>query len=87
MNKNTYKKPAPVATVEQEPIQQKPISLGKVKVTHPCLRRRVGPSTDSQVLSLITDFGVFNIFEEKDGWGKLEDGSWIMLSFTKKISK
>lgn len=57
----------------------------KVKVNHPSLRRRAAPSTDARVLGLITDQGIYDIYEATQGWGRLEDHSWIMLQFCSKI--
>ena len=68
-----------------EPIISKPDKLYEVKVRHPSLRRRREPSTDSEILGLITDKGVYSIYVENQGWGQLEDGSWIMLEFTNKV--
>ena len=68
-------------------IEIKPTVLYKVQVTHPSLRRRAEPSTDSEVLGLITDMGEYEIFAEVGGWGKLKDNSWIMLQFCHKIKE
>ena len=57
----------------------KPEKLYTVQIMHPSLRRRTIPSTDGIVLGLITNLGQYDIFEEKDGWGRLKDDSWIML--------
>jgi len=56
-----------------------------VKVIHCNLRKRANASFDSNIIGNITDMGVYTIIEEFDGWGKLEDGSWINLKFTEKI--
>lgn len=62
-----------------------PVSLYDVLVIHPSLRRRAGPSIESEVLGLITDKGRYSIYAEVGEWGKLKDNSWIMLRFTTKI--
>lgn len=54
----------------------------QVKVTAKLLNCRLEPSLDGQVLNLIKMGEVHNIVAEKDGWGQLENGSWINLSFT-----
>ena len=56
----------------------------KVKVTHPSLRRRNAPN--GNIVGVITDRGQYDIFEERDGWGRLSDNTWIMLQFTNKLS-
>ena len=61
--------------------------LYKVRVTHPSLRRRAEPSKNAEVLGLITDMGIYEIYKEESEWGQLKDKSWIMLSFTKKIKE
>ena len=40
---------------------------------------------NGKVLGLITDKGIYGIYEEKDGWGRLENGYWTMLQYTSKI--
>ena len=66
--------------LEKEEI--KPTALYKVQVTHPSLRRRRAPNLQAKVTGLITDKGYYEIFDEANGWGKLENGDWIMLSYT-----
>ena len=66
---------------------KQPTALYSVKVTHPSLRRRSEPEVADNIVGLISDKGIYNIYAEVGGWGKLEDGSWIMLQFTKKISE
>lgn len=58
--------------------------LFEVQVTHPSLRRRSTPEIAENVVGVITDRGIYKIYDERDGWGQLEDGSWIMLQYTKK---
>lgn len=75
-----------IPEVHEEPMEiEEPVApTYTVKVTHPSLRRRQAPSLSAPVLGLITDQGQYEIFEEQDGWGKLEDNSWISLEFTTK---
>lgn len=58
-----------------------------VQVTHPSLRRRNAPALSGKEVGLITDQGIYEIFDENNGWGKLENGDWIMLSYTKVVDK
>ena len=58
-----------------------------VRVTHPSLRRRRAPALSGEEVGLITDQGIYEIFDENNGWGKLENGDWIMLSYTKVVDK
>ena len=53
-----------------------------VKVAHPSLRMRKAPNLQAEVAGLITDQGYYKIIDEANGWGKLENGNWIMLSYT-----
>ena len=71
---------------EHKPVTR-PISLYQIRVDHSSLRRRAEPSLEGEVLGYITDKGMYNIYSEVGGWGKLEDGSWIMLQYTSKIKK
>ena len=55
-----------------------------VKVNY-ALNVRKGPSYDADIVGTITDYGVYTIVDEKDGWGKLKSGfGWIKLEFTEK---
>lgn len=58
-----------------------------VKVTHPSLRRRRAPALSGEEVGLITDQGIYEIFDEVNGWGKLENGDWIMLSYTQVVQQ
>ena len=61
-----------------------------VRVSIPDLNIRRGPGTSYSKTGKFTGVGVFNIVEEKDGWGLLKayqekrDG-WISLAFTTRI--
>ncbi len=61
-----------------------------VRVSIPDLNIRRGPGTDFPKTGKFTGVGVFNIVEEKDGWGLLKayqekrDG-WISLAFTTRM--
>ena len=65
-----------------EPTEDKKKKIYTVKVTHPSLRRRAAPNLQAEILGLITDQGYYDIYDEANGWGQLEDGSWIMLVYT-----
>lgn len=69
----------------KKPNVECPFPIYVVRVTHPSLRRRAAPTLRAEVLGFITDKGIYDIFEERDGWGRLEDGSWIKLEFTEKL--
>lgn len=43
---------------------------------------RGAPSTQAEIKGIITDMGIYTIVDELNGWGKLENGNWIMLSYT-----
>lgn len=70
----------------EEPKIEEPIEPAfkpyKVRVTHPSLRMRRAPSTQAEEVGLITNRGIYTIIDETNGWGKLENGNWIMLSYT-----
>lgn len=57
----------------------------KVKVIHPSLRMRRAPNIQAEVYDLITDQGIYTIVDEVNGWGQLENGCWIMLSYTQIV--
>lgn len=68
-------------------IQDVPAILFNVKVTHPSLRRRSTPEIAKNVVGIISDGGIYPIYDQNGDWGKLEDGTWIMLKYTEKISE
>lgn len=68
-------------------IEHMPEPLFKVRVIYPSLRCRSTPEIGENVVKTITDKGIYQIYDVRDGWGQLEDGNWIMLQYTKKISE
>ena len=61
-----------------------------VRVSIPDLNIRRGPGTDFPKTGKFTGVGVFNIVEEKDGWGLLKAyqekrNGWISLAFTTRM--
>lgn len=58
----------------------------KIMVNTGALNVRKGPGTNYGVAKVIRKGQIFNIVEEKSGWGKLSDGSgWVSLNYTKKV--
>lgn len=68
-----------VPEVEEE---LKPIKTVKPKIN--ALRAHSAPSMESECTKVINSIH-YDIYKEQDGWGMLEDGSWILLSFTNKV--
>lgn len=63
-----------------------PVSSYKVKVQVSALNIRDGAGIQYKINGCITDFGVYTIVEEKNGFGKLLSGAgWICLDYTKRI--
>jgi len=56
-----------------------------VRVTATALNVRTGPGTTYKVAQCIRDRGVYQIVEEKNGWGRLNTGGWISLQYTKNV--
>ena len=56
-----------------------------VRITATALNVRTGPGTTYKVVQCIRDRGVYQIVEEKNGWGRLDTGGWISLQYTKNI--
>lgn len=69
----------------QEPVKEEapetPTTY-KVRVTSNSLRIRRAPSTQAEIVGYITDHGTYEILDEVNGWGKIEEDNWIMLSYT-----
>ena len=57
-------------------------ALYKVKITHPALRIRRAPNIQAEVVDVIRDEGIYEILDEANGWGKIDENKWIMLSYT-----
>ena len=80
------------STVEEinEPVtvlSEEILPLFSVKITHPSLRRRSTPEIAENVVGVITDRGIYEIYNVNGDWGQLQDNSWIMLKYTEKISE
>lgn len=75
---------APEIEIKEE-IKPEKDFLYKVKVMHPSLRMRRAPNTQAEVYDLIKDQGIYEIVDEVNGWGKLKNGCWIMLSYTQIV--
>lgn len=54
----------------------------QIKVTANLLNCRLQPSMSAKILSVIKMDEVHNVVAEQNGWGQLENGSWINLKFT-----
>lgn len=74
----------PEIVAVEEPAIEAPKTY-KVHVTHPSLRKRAMPNLGAYVAGIISDQGIYEIFETVNGWGRLEDGNWIMLSYTEIV--
>ncbi len=48
--------------------------------------RRTGPGKNYPAKSRLPKGSLATVYETKDGWGKLYDGTWIMLSLTNRVS-
>ena len=54
----------------------------QIKVTVKLLNCRLQPSMSAKILGTIKMDEIHNIVAEQNGWGQLENGSWINLEFT-----
>ena len=70
-----------VVDIEPETAPEAPKKY-RVKVTHSSLRMRKAPNLQAEIAGYIQDEGYYDIVDEANGWGKLENGNWIMLSYT-----
>ena len=57
----------------------------KVKITASTLNVRKGGSTKYAILRTVKKNTTHTIVKEQNGWGELETGGWISLSYTKKV--
>ena len=75
-----------VVEVKAEKVEEPkaPFSEYKIRVNHPCLCVRKGPSTDYEQVGLIVDRGIYKVLDEENGFGKIGEDQWIMLSYTTK---
>lgn len=59
-----------------------------IMITGDVVNVRAGASTKYKVNTQVKQNQLYTIIDEKDGWGRLKNGSgWICLDFTKKIEK
>ena len=71
--------------------ENKVINETKVRVTANALNVREKPNTNSKILTVIRDKGIYDIIAESNGigatkWGKLKSGAgWISLDYVKKV--
>ena len=57
-----------------------------VMITADVLNVRAGAGTNYKVNTQVKKHQLYTIIDEKDGWGKLKNGSgWISLEFTQKV--
>lgn len=54
----------------------------QIQVTANLLNCRSFPSMSAKIIGVIKEKEIHNIITEQGGWGQLENGSWINLSFT-----
>lgn len=57
----------------------------KVKVNTSSLNYRTGPSTKYKIKGTYKKGKIVTIKSTKNGWGKMSNGYWIKLSYTKKV--
>ena len=59
-----------------------------VIITGDVVNVRAGAGTNYKVITQVKQHQLYTIVDEKDGWGRLKNGSgWICLDFAKKIEK
>ena len=56
--------------------------VNQIKVATKLLNCRFQPSMSSKIMGTIKMDEVHNIVAEQNGWGQLENGTWINLKFT-----
>ena len=54
----------------------------QIKVTAKLLNCRLQPSMNAKIHSVIKMDEVHNVVDTQNGWGQLENGTWINLKFT-----
>ncbi len=60
--------------------------LYKVKIICPLLNVRCGPDLNYKIMQRIINNEIYSIFEEQNGFGKIDQNEdlWIKLEFTEK---
>ena len=56
--------------------------VNQIKVATKLLNCRFQPSMNSKIMGTIKMDEVHNVVAEQNGWGQLENGTWINLKFT-----
>lgn len=54
------------------------------KVTATALNVRKGPSTNYNVIKVLSAGTKVTVYEEKSGWGRIANGQWVSMSYLKK---
>ena len=67
-----------------EVINKKPAAKNQVKVTANVLNVRSGAGLNHAVKATVRKGSVYELLEEKDGWGKIS-GGWISLQYVEKV--
>ena len=71
---------------EDKILEAKPkVEEKKIKVAVPLLNVRGGPGYNNAVVEQVTDGKIYDLLEEKEGWGRIADNKWVMLQYTVKI--
>jgi len=73
----------PIGEQPEEP--PTPVILKRVQITTSRLNVRQGPSTNNPVVGTVTRGQEYDLISEQTGWGEIEPGKWISLSYTKTI--
>ena len=77
----------PTVPIGEQPEEQPvPVILKRVQVTTSRLNVRQGPGTNYRVVGTVLRDQEYNLNSEVDGWGEIQAGKWISLSYTKTIS-
>lgn len=70
---------------QKEEVKPTVTNTYKVRVTASALNVRKGPSTSYSIIKTVKKNEVYNVLEEKNGWGRITDSGWISLSYTEKV--
>ena len=74
--------PIPEIKEVKEEIVVQPFEEYDVRVAYSVLKIRENPNPQAKEVGFIKDKGVYHILEEQNGFGRIADNQWIMLSYT-----
>ena len=69
----------------EKPIEKKAFSEYQVQINYSTLKVRKGPGSNYDAIGFVKNLERYTILAEENGFGKIDEGKWIMLSYCIKV--